>query len=851
EYVEDIEGDLMERFDRRLEEKENGVAKWGFLKDIIQLFRPGIIRPFTSNYPLNHYDMFKNNFKVASRSLLKHKFYSFINIAGLAIGMTCCLLIYLYVNHELSYDAFHTKKAQIHRIVTDIKTPTETLNISVTSAPMAAYMKKDFPEVLEMVRLDDADFLLTRNGQTFQEDNGMLVDASFFEVFSFPIISGDHKTALSDPFSIVLTEDAAKKYFGNEDPLGKVLSLEGGYDLTVTAVMQNVPENSNFTFNVLLPMSLRLEKLSPDAAEQWGNFGYQSYVLLTEHTQTASLEAKLPDFMEKYAGEFMKRNNMNYSLYLEPLTTIYLRSKRGSPKSGSLSNVIIFSIIAGFILLIACFNFMNLSTARATERAKEVGVRKVVGAIRWQLTLQFLCESLVMSILAFSIAIVASEFLLPAFNELSEKEIAISIFQNITHVLIFFIVSIVVGLLAGIYPALVLSKFKSVAVLKGRFSSSQKGIMLRRVLVVAQFVISIVLIAGTTIVYKQLSYMRQQALGFKQDQMMIIDFRRDDGVQEKIETFKRELTNNPNVLTISASSSVPSRRNNGAYTKIENPDGELQASNVDLFYVDHNFLDQYEMTISAGRKFSHDFLTDTTGLIVNEATVESYGYQSAEEIIGKRFSQWGVKGEIIGVVKDYHFQSLQEKIKPLTIRLEPTNTRYLSLNISTEDIVTTVASVEKEWQRLAPQRPFNYFFLDQSFNEQYKAEMRFGELFIYFACLAIFIACLGLLGLISYTIVQRTKEIGIRKVLGASKLSIIKLLTQDVVKLIIIAFFIALPIAWFSLSKWLENFAYQTDLSGWIFILAGLLVMSITLITISIQALKAALLNPVDSIKNE
>ena len=794
--------------------------------------------------------MLRSYLITATRNLVKHQFYAIINVLGLAIGMTCCLLIFLYVKHELSYDSFHTKKDRIYRVVTDIKTPTETLNEKLTSAPMAAYMKTDFPEVEEMVRLDNSGFLIQRGEQTFQEDEAMLADSTFFNVFSFDLLQGNPRIALKAPFSIVLTEDAVKKYFGDEDPMGQTLRLDNEYDCTVTGVMQNVPENSNFTFEVLLSLSSRYEVVYTEGAENWGSFGNESYVLLTEQANPAALESKLPAFLDKYISNQDRNEGMNYYLFLEPLSDIYF-SDRGAPKTGNLTNIKIFSVIAIFILLIACINFMNLATARATERAKEVGIRKVVGAIRRQLIGQFLCESLLLSLLAFALALLASELLLPAFNQLAGKTVATSIFQDTYYLPLFLSVALVVGLLAGIYPALVLSGFKSVAILKGRFSSSRRGVVLRKALVVAQFAISIILIAGTAVVYTQLNYMRSQALGFKKERMLVIDFRGDGAVQEKIETVKQQLGSYPNVQSVSASSSVPGQGNNHAFSEIENPAGDMQASNVNLFYVDHDFLEQYEMPLAAGRAFSRDFATDTSALIVNEALVKSYGYASPEEIIGKRFLQWGVEGQIVGVVKDYHFRTLQQAIEPMTIRLEPTRVRFISLNLATGDLANTVSALEQQWQTLAPQRPFNYFFLDEAFDQQYRAEVRFGQLFIYFAGLAIFIACLGLLGLISYTIVQRTQEIGIRKVLGATESSIVRLLSQDFLVLVLVAFVIASPIAWYALQRWLEGFAYRVAISWWIFALAGLLATFIAMLTVSFQSVKAATANPVDSLRSE
>ncbi len=537
---------------------------------------------------------------------------------------------------------------------------------------------------------------------------------------------------------------------------------------------------------------------------------------------------------------------MDYTLFLEPLSDVYF-SDRSAPETGSLTNIRIFSVIAAFILLIAGINFMNLATARA----KEVGIRKMVGAVRRQLIGQFLCESLLLSTLAFVLALLASELLLPAFNQLAGKTVASSIFQDTYYLPLFVSVALAVGLLAGMYPALVLSGFKSVAILKGRFSSSQRGVWLRKALVVTQFAISIILIVGTAVVYTQLDYMRNQALGFKKDQVLVIDFRRDGDIRQRIETFKQQLGSNPQVQSVSASSSVPGEKNSGAFSEIENPAGDMQASNVNLFYVDHDFLPQYQMSMAAGRAFSRDFATDTAALIVNEALVKSYGYASPEDIIGKRFSQWGVEGNIIGVVKDYHFRSLEQAIEPMTIRLEPTNVRFLSLNITADDVPRTLSALEQQWKTLAPKRPFNYFFLDEAFDQQYRAEVRFGQLFIYFAGLAIFIACLGLLGLISYTIVQRTKEIGIRKVLGATESSIVRLLSKDFLLLVLVAFVVASPVAWYALGQWLEGFAYRVAVPWWIFALAGLLTTFVAMLTIGFQSVKAATANPVDSLRSE
>ncbi|MEX1240511.1 MAG: ABC transporter permease [Cyclobacteriaceae bacterium] len=850
--VEEVMGDLHERYHLRVRRFGQAKARKQYWREVLAYARPHIFKRRPSPYPKPIFtDMLRNYFKIAFRNLLSKKFYSAINILGLSIGMTCCMLIFLYVNHELSYDKFHSKADRIYRLVTDIKTPTETIKISITSAPMGAYLKKDFPEVEEVARMYHRSVLLQRDEHQYQEDQTLFADASFFDVFDFLVLRGNVRTALVDPFSVVITEDAAKKYFGEENPIGQSLRMEGSFDLTVTAVVRNVPSNSQVEFDFLISMSTLLEKLDPDRKEEWGNFGFYTFLLLPELTNPEALEDKFPAFMERHISG-MREDEMYYSLFLEPLRRVYLYTGRGGPVTGSLSNIYFFSIIAAFILLIACINFMNLATARAAERAKEVGIRKVNGALKRQLTIQFLSESILLSLFAFVLASIFTELLLPAFNELSGKIIDESIFYEHNYLLLLFLLALGVGILAGIYPAFVLSGFQPVSVLKGRFSTSSRGLVLRKALVVVQFAISIMLIAGTVTVYTQLNYMRSQELGFTKEQMLVINFRRDDKVMRQMEAIKNSLKSHPRVLSAAASSSTPGQSNSGAFTNIENPDGEMQASNIHLYSVDFDFLEQYQIEVVAGRSFSRDFPTDSTqAMIINEAAAASYGYASPEEAVGKRFSQWGREGQIIGVIKDFHIRSLQQQIQPLTIRIATNDFKLISLHIEAKDIPSTLAALERQWSALVPHRPFDYFFLDEAFDQQYRNETRFGKLFICFGGLAIFIACLGLLGLISYTVVQRMKEIGIRKVLGASESSIIRLLTKDFLKLVIIAFLIATPIAWYVLREWLADFAYRIEIGAGVFLLAGLGALLIALATVSWQSIRAALANPVDSLKDE
>ncbi|MBD0289534.1 MAG: FtsX-like permease family protein, partial [Flavisolibacter sp.] len=512
------------------------------------------------------------------------------------------------------------------------------------------------------------------------------------------------------------------------------------------------------------------------------------------------------------------------------LKRIYLHTDRvdNGFEKGNIHNVYTFSIIAAFILLIACINFVNLTTARSAERAKEVGIRKVVGAEQRQLMRQFIGESLILSLIAFVLALCLAALFLPLFNQLAGKTISTGIFSNEYNVLLLLGAAIGIGLLAGIYPALVLSSFKPIIVLKGRFATGSKGILLRKGLVVAQFTISIALIIGTIVVYHQMQFMRSRDLGFSKDQMLVLDTQGDAGK----EALKQEISRIPQVKGTTLSSSVPGGSNPAAYSEVENKKGDLQITNLDLYFVDFDYIPQYKIRMVAGRPFSRDFGTDTTqAMILNESAVKLLGYSSPQEVIGKRFKQWGREGKIIGVIKDFHYRSLQEPIKPLTMRIEPNNCNLLSVHVSATNSPQTIATIENKWKSIIPKRPLSYYFLDEFFDRQYRSEERFGKLFMNFAILAIFISCLGLLGLASYSTIQRTKEIGIRKVMGASVSNIVNLLSKDFLQLVILSFFIAAPIAWFFMYRWLQDFAYRMSISWWIFITAGIVALLIAIFT--------------------
>ncbi len=793
--------------------------------------------------------MLRNYFKIAFRNLWRHRVFSFINIMGLTVGMTACLLIFLYVRFELSYDRFHPKGDRIYRIVADIKTPTETLPSGGPAWAVPGHIKFDFSEVEAFTRVAPENLVFRKGDIKFNEKNSLWVDSAFFQIFNFKLLKGDANTALKEPFSVVLSESAAKKYFGKADPMGQTILITGdATPATITGVMQDMPENTQIKGDVLLSMSTITTKYAKGIDDQWSNYSPWAYILLKPGTDAKVLEKKFPAFLEKWSGKEMKELQMFVTLKLEQLKNVYLYSDRGRDSVGNIRNVYIFSIIALFILIIACINFINLTTARASERAKEVGIRKVSGAVRPQLARQFIGESLVICFIAFILTLGLSALLLPSFNDLAGKIISEGIFRHGSLVALLLGAGIVIGLLAGIYPAFVLSSFKPIDVLKGRFATGTKGSILRKGLVISQFAISTALIIGTIIVYTQLNYMRNRNLGFNKEHVLVVDTNRD----KKREALQQSVSQLPNVTATSLSGSVPGSGNPGAYSEVENIKGDLQIANFDLYYVDFDYIPLYKIELAAGRAFSRDYKTDSNqAMILNESAVKILGYTSPGQAIGKRYKQWGSEGKIIGVIKDFHFRSLQQPIKPLTMRMDWQSFGLLSVKVNSANLNKTIAAVEKQFKTLIPNRPFNYYFLDEFFDRQYKSEERFGRLFLNFDVLAIFISCLGLLGLASYSTMQRTREIGIRKVMGASVSNIINLLSKDFLKLVVISFFIAAPAAWYFMHKWLADFAYRTSISWWIFALAGLLAILIAVITISFQAFRAAVANPVKSLRTE
>lgn len=804
--------------------------------------------------------MLKNNFKIAYRSLLRHKGYTFINLTGLAIGMACCLLIGLYVQDELSYDHYHKNADRIYRVLHFFHSPEGAAKLTQPApgefqvwgnAPVGPALLQDFPEVEQVVQfMSPKSLLLQWKEKRFQEENVVFMDSTVFDLFSWKLLAGNPKTALTSPTGIVLSESVAKKYFGEEDPLGKTITVENEEPFLVTGVMEDIPANSHLQFDILLSTAAYREA-RPDIFGWWGYVDFYTYFRLADGADIADLEARIPDFLKRQ-GIVAEKDP--YTITFEPMLDAYLHSvaARQPGPTGSLTNVYIFSCIAAFILLIACINFMNLATARSLERAKEVGVRKVIGASRKGLMYQFLTESVLLSVLAALLAFALAVLAMPAVEALSGKVFPSRKLFSTQMLLLMLGITVLVGLLAGSYPAWVLTRFQPARVLKGVFKSSSSGIALRKGLVVFQFCLSMVLIAGTLVVFSQLNHLRSRDLGFQQEQMLIIDYGGDDAVISKIETIKQEMEAHPNALSASASRSVPGDFIPNAGTRVQSQEGNMRFENPLIYEVDVDFIPQYEIEVVAGRAFSRGFPADTAkALILNEAAVQLFGYADPQEIIGKRFAQWGREGTVVGVVKDFNFQSLHTAVEPLSMRLTRRALGKISLQVEAENLQATLQDLEEIWNTFAPHRPFLYSFLDESFNQQYQADVRFGKIFSVFAGMAIIIACLGLFGLATYTAQQRTKEIGIRKVLGASVGSIVRLLSKDFLKLVLIAALIAVPLAWYSMEKWLQDFPYRIEIPLWVFLAAGLLAVFVAFLTISYQAVKAARSKPVKNLRTE
>jgi putative ABC transport system permease protein len=809
--------------------------------------------------------MFKNYFKIAIRNLWRNKGFSTINILGLSIGLATCLVILLFVQNELGYDRYNKKADRIVRVVLRGMVQGEKMNEANVMPPTAQTLKADFPEVLEATRLSDYGYpRITYGDKTLKDNPFAYADSNFFQVFTIPFLRGDAKTALLQPNSIVISRALAQKYFGNDDPMGKTLNFKDwNTSYKVTGVFDKIPVNSHFHFELFASMNT-----SPDSrSSSWLNSGYYTYLVLPQGYPYRQLEAKLPRFVEKYIGpqmqkgmgitlDQMQKNGNQFGLFLQPLTDIHLHSDYAVDlgANGDIRYIYIFSAIAGFMLLIACINFMNLSTAGASKRAREVGIRKVMGSLQRELVGQFLLESILLTAVAMGLAITLVYEVLPFFNELSGKQLNFQLTANPWLLPGLLLLVLFVGTLAGSYPAFFLSSFNPVAVLKGKFRSGKNTIGLRSGLVVFQFFISITLMVSTAVVYKQLNYIQNKKLGYDKDQVLLVHD--PYWLRNNQEAFRQQLRADPRVQDLSTSGYLPAGRsdNNNFFIYPDNTSAQLFKT---LRYdVDDHYIPTLGMEIAAGRNFSRLFFgTDSTAAILNETAAKALGWGAnalGHTITNPNPDNAGIKltYHVIGIVKDFHFRSLHERISPL-VMIQGTNDGALIVKTKTKDIAGLLSTMKKEWSDLKADAPFSYSFLDERFKNTYQSEQKTGLILGIFAGLTILVACLGLFGLATFTAEQRTREIGIRKVLGSSVTGIVSLLSKDFLKLVFLAFIIAAPIAWWAMNRWLQDFAYRINISGWIFLVAALVALFITILTVSFQAIKAALANPVKSLKAE
>ncbi|MGF1586875.1 MAG: ABC transporter permease [Bacteroidales bacterium] len=811
--------------------------------------------------------MIKNYLTIAWRNLLRKKGYSFINISGLAIGIASSILIMLFVQDELSYDRHHENADNIYRIVMKASMQGNSLHAPITPAPMAATILADYPEVRSAVRMFNFGASpILRNGDRSYIENGFIwADSTFFEVFSFNMIKGDPDKSLSRPFTMVITESAARKYFGDDDALGQVLEM--GNDRThyeVTGVIEDPPRNSHFSFEVLASFVSHPQHQN----QMWVSNNYFTYLLLDETASPSELEAKFPAMLDKYMGpqvaavlgislEDFFDSGEEWGYYLQPLTKIHLQSdlQYEIQANGSMITVVVFSIIALFILVIASINFMNLSTARSTGRAKEIGIKKVVGSNRSQLINQFIGESVFLSFVSLILALVLVELFIPAFNNLSDKQLSINYFTSIYTIPVLLLVGVFVGLMSGSYPALYLASFEPVKVLKGKLQAGGRSSRLRGILVVFQFVITIILFVSTLTVYQQMNYIKSKDMGMEPENVLVIH-RASSIPFDQRETFCQQLDDFSGIITTSKAHAIPGTSFSGnAYRPEGTPSSEQHI--ISNAWVDWDYADVLELELVEGRFFSREFASDTLAMVLNETAVRSMGLTNP---VGKRVYQTGAGGTqeapedllftIVGVVKDFHFESLHQTINPMI--LSPGQWGgYIIVRVRPENLTNIIEFTREKWSEFVDDQPFEYSFLIDDLTADYRTEERAGLIFSIFAILSIFIACLGLLGLASFTAEQRTKEIGIRKAMGASVGSVMMLLSKEINILIIISTLLAWPAAWYFMSSWLENFAYRVEIGLIVFIMASVITYFVALTTVSLQAYRAASLNPVDSLRDE
>ncbi len=776
--------------------------------------------------------MFNNYLKITLRNLKKNKIYSFINISGLAIGIACCILILLWVQDELSYDRFHENADNLYAA-------TFSNGSIVTPTALSGFLKEEYPEVIRTSRfIDIGRNLLKYEDTEINEDNGILVDEDFLKMFTILFLRGNPDTALNDPDSIVISKTLAQKYFGRENPINETMTFAARYKLKVTGVFEDYPSNSHFECSYILPTSF--SKNWNMNLNTWDRNNIRTYVQLFARTDVRSFDNKIADVVERHRPQDQRR------LSLQPITRLHLNPYNHS--GGPIMYVYLFTSLAFFILLIACINFINLTTARSSSRAKEVGIRKTVGAWRANLIRQFFGESLLLTAIASGASLGLVLLFLPMFNTLTGKTFTGDLLFRQTIAFGVFAVILLTGIIAGSYPAFLLSRFQPAKVMKGQHRVGVKGGLFRKTLVIVQFSLSVLLILGTLMIFRQVQFLRERSVGYDRDN--IVYFGIGSRFRQNVEAIKSELLSNPDILNITLVSIAPYSWNTNAGHGDVHWEGKThQQVKMVMTSVDYDFLETFKLEMAEGRFFSKEYSTDVSeAYVVNQAAVQA---MEMEDPIGKELKVWDLSRRIIGVIKDYNFESLHNEVIPLALRVEPNEYAQACVRISPHRIPDTLTALESKWKEIYPEYPFEFRFLDDTIQSQYRSEQTTGTIVTIFTLLAILISCMGIFGLSSFTTEQRTKEIGIRKVLGASVSNVVRQISSEFIMLVIIANLIIWPVAYFILNRWLQSFAYRVDIALWTFVISGLSVLVVSLLTVSWQIIRAATANPVDSLRYE
>ena len=857
-----ILGDFEEIYDEIRKSDGRLAADYWYWKQVI-LSLPNFIK----NQIYWGINMFQNYLKIAIRNALKHKTFSVINMAGLALGLTVSLLIFLYVVNELTYDEHIENVDNKYRVGTDVSFQQQEMKVDQVAAPLGAILREKYPEVKSTVRMYSTSAIVSNADKVFKEEKLYYAEPQFFDMFSANLLVGDPATALNAPYSVVLTAETAGKYFGSEDPIGKQLKFNDKDFYTVTGIAEKFPGNSHFHADLIA--SFQSLYSMPNHARfinMWMGFNYKTYIELNDGFTQADLEEKFPGLVEEYTSDLQKQFNVDVALFLQPVKDIYLHTDfTSSDVTGDFTLIEIFAGIGVFILLIACVNFMNLSTARSSNRLREIGLRKVLGANRKKIISQFLGESVLLSFAGLFIAVIAAVLFLPVFNNLLEKDLQFSQLMETEYILYIILLALAVGIFAGSYPAFYSSAFQPVHALMGKIKSSHGNRVFRNSLVNFQFIISISLIFVTVVIYSQLDYLKSKDLGFDNEHVLILPLS-GDKLKGGSEIFKNELKKVPQIKSISGSSLYPGVGTSETFFTFEGKKNE-EYPVMPYIEVDEDYLETMGLKLLDGRFFSSDYPSDVGAIVINKTLANLLQW---DDPIGKTIEMTDIKGEekvekisvpfkVIGVIDDYNFASLHKQIRPFlmipsnrsSFLNKAGNVNYLNIKLTYNVIPETIGALKDVWNKIDASRPFTYFFLDETFDRLYRSELRLGEIFIYFTIIAIFISCLGLFGLATFTADQRVKEVGIRKTLGASVPAIVILLTRDFIRWVLLANIVAWPVAYYFMSEWLSNFAYRIEMNAYPFLISGLLAFIIAIATISIQTAKVAMTNPVDTLKYE